>query len=40
MGDLERRVERMLADKTQEVDPGLIQELMASPPDYPGLNAA
>jgi tetratricopeptide (TPR) repeat protein len=38
MDDLERRVERMLEDRTQEVDPGLIQELMALPPDYPGLD--
>ena len=38
MDDLERRVERMLADPTQEVDPGLIQELMALPPNYPGLD--
>jgi hypothetical protein len=34
MDDLERRIEQMLADPTQEVDPGLIQELMALPPDY------
>lgn len=38
MDDLERRVDRMLEDETQEVDPGLIQELMALPPDYPGLD--
>lgn len=38
MDDLERRVERMLEDQTQEVDPELIQELMALPPDYPGLD--
>ena len=38
MDDLERRVDRMLEDPTQEVDPGLIQELMALPPDYPGLD--
>jgi hypothetical protein len=38
MDDLERRVDRMLEDKDQLVDPGLIQELMALPPDYPGLD--
>jgi hypothetical protein len=38
MEDLERRVDRMLADQTQPVDPELIQELMALPPDYPGLD--
>jgi tetratricopeptide (TPR) repeat protein len=38
MDDLVRRVERMLEDPTQEVDPGLIQELMALPPGYPGLD--
>jgi len=36
MDDLERRVDRMLEDETQEVDPGLIQELMALPPGTPG----
>ena len=42
MDDLERRVDRMLEDlkkdPTQELDPALIQELMALPPDYPGLD--
>jgi len=38
MDDLERRVERMLEDPTQEMDPALIQELMALPPGYPGLD--
>jgi tetratricopeptide (TPR) repeat protein len=38
MDDLERRIDRMLEDPTQEVDPGLIQELMALPPGYPGLD--
>lgn len=38
MDDLERRVERMLEDPAQQVDPGLVQELMALPPDYPGLD--
>jgi hypothetical protein len=38
MDDLERRLDRMLEDPTQEIDPGLIQELMALPPGYPGLD--
>ena len=38
MDDLERRVERMLADRDQEMDPELIRELMALPPDHPGLD--
>ena len=36
MDDLEDRLDRMLA--SQELDPSLMEELMALPPDYPGLD--
>jgi len=36
MSDLERRLDAMLA--SDELDPGLINELMSLPPDYPGLD--
>ena len=36
MEDLEQRLDRMLG--SQELDPGLIEELMALPPNYPGLD--
>jgi hypothetical protein len=36
MDDLEGRLDRML--DSQELDPALVQELMALPPDYPGLD--
>jgi tetratricopeptide (TPR) repeat protein len=36
MEDLERRLDRML--ESQQLDPELVQELMALPPDYPGLD--
>jgi hypothetical protein len=35
--DLEHRLDRML--ESQELDPGLIEELMTLPPDYPGLDS-
>jgi tetratricopeptide (TPR) repeat protein len=34
--DLEQRLDRMLGSDT--LDPGLVEELMALPPDYPGLD--
>jgi hypothetical protein len=34
--DLEGRLDRML--ESQELDPGLVQELMALPPDHPGFE--
>ena len=37
MNDMEHRLDRML--ESQELDPGLIEELMALPPDYPGLDS-
>jgi hypothetical protein len=36
MDDLEVRLDRMLA--SQELDPSLMEELMALPPGYPGLD--
>lgn len=36
MDDLERRLDSMLA--SQELDPGLLDELMALPPGYPGID--